>query len=163
MTWPDTIPLTDAHELRAMRTAQGKVWLQARHPDAEPADIDAATAIACAVDEPPTPVAVILATPMLKHEFAAGAYLLGASLSQLSMILRVSRSTIHQGIGRRAPYNLINAKRRAYRLHFETLQILWKEFQKFVRSSPTIFDGMDVFQLADFLEASVDIQHEAAL
>ena len=154
-TWPTTFPVHDAYVLRKLRKRQGASWLASRYPNASTEDIDAALSV-CLSDADPR-AEVIHATPQLRNEFAAASFLLGESLTQLSAVLQVSRGTAHQAIKKRIT-DEDTAKRRSYRLKIEAVQVLWNAFQSVVRATPTAFDGMTVIQLADFLEASVDLQ-----
>lgn len=157
--WPNTIPLADAHTVRQMRKPQAIVWLEARYPHIPKVDIEAATTL-CEAALPPS-AAIVQSTPQLRNEFLCACYLLGGTLTQLALTLRISRGTAHQAIRRRMNANETGAHRRGYRLRLEAVEILWQVFQSTLRSTPTAFDGMSVFQLADFLEASVVFEEES--
>lgn len=155
--------MTAAVEVRRLYRSQAVVWLGAQFPSASVEVVN--QALEFAKTDPPVPPegARVIKYTILRNEgdFIAAAYLLGASLTTLSLLTQTTRSNIYNHVRRRLSMEE-RSKRNTKMLNYEQVQLLHQIFQRHMRESSSVFNGLTMSQAAELLAIELRFIDERA-
>ncbi len=157
--WLGHFTTTDALTVRKLTRNEARALLAAKYPAAP--DDALSEAIKLAMPDSPNAAVVHVAHAQLPYMdvFVTGAYMLGATLSQLAMLFGVSRSAIFTRLARTIiDSKERNTKRKSYRIPYESLEILHIRYVAAVRNNLTIFDGLTIWQFITYLEGQLELE-----